>query len=119
MTDDELDRALFALPLEEPPAGLHAQIMAATVLRATPLFRTWELWLLAAAVALVGCLTVWIFSSSPEAGTRLTDSMVTTMRALGLFSRATYVWLGIGISSVWWISSLPFMATPRSTVYNR
>ncbi len=32
---------------------------------------------------------------------------------LGLFSRSTYVWLAVGISSVWWISSLPFMATPR------
>jgi hypothetical protein len=41
------------------------------------------------------------------------------MRGLGLFNRATYVWLGIGISSVWWISSLNFMPTPRSTVYNR
>ena len=27
--------------------------------------------------------------------------------------------LAVGFSSVWWISSLPFMATPRSTVYNR
>jgi len=119
MTDDELDRALFALPLEEPPAGLHMQIMAATVLRTAPAFRTWELWLLATAVALVGALTVWMFTSAPDAGTRLTDSIVGVMRALGLFSRSTYVWLGIGLSSVWWISSLPFMASPRPTVYNR
>ena len=34
MTDDELDRALFALPLEEPPADMHQRIMSATVLRA-------------------------------------------------------------------------------------
>ena len=52
MTDDELDRALFALPLEEPPADMHERIMAATVLRAGPAFRTWELWLLAAAAVL-------------------------------------------------------------------
>ena len=28
---DDLDRALFALPLEEPPAGLRASILRATV----------------------------------------------------------------------------------------
>ncbi len=43
MTDDELDRALFALPLEEPPADLHGRILAATVLRPAPTFRVWEL----------------------------------------------------------------------------
>ena len=36
MTDDDLDRALFALPLEEPPADLHGRILAATVLRPAP-----------------------------------------------------------------------------------
>jgi hypothetical protein len=72
MTDDELDRALVALPLEEQPADQHGRILAATVLRPAPTFRIWELFLLA-----------------------------------------------VGISSVWWISSLPFMATPRLTVYNR
>jgi len=119
MTDDELDRALFALPLEEPPADMHERIMAATVLRAGPAFRTWELWLLAAAAVLVGWLTMWMFTSAPDAGLRLTDGIVAGMRGLGLFSPATYVWLGIGLTSVWWISSLPFMATPRPTVYNR
>ena len=119
MTDDELDRALFALPLEEPPADLHRQIMAATVLRVAPTFRAWELAVLAATVVLVGLLTAWIFATTPHAGSRLADSIVAALRALGLFHRATYVWLAVGLSSVWWISSLPFMASPRSTVYNR
>jgi hypothetical protein len=119
MTDDELDRALFALPLEEPPADLHQRIMAATVLRAAPAFRAWELWLLAAVVTLVGGLTIWTFTSSPNAGLNFADAIVSGVRALGLFSRSTYVWLAIGISSVWWISSLPFISTPRPTVYNR
>ncbi len=34
--DDALDRALAALPLEEPPADLHARIMAATVYAPAP-----------------------------------------------------------------------------------
>jgi hypothetical protein len=119
MTDDELDRALFALPLEEPPADMHQRILAATIFRAAPAFRVWELCLLAIAVALVGWLTVWVFTSAPDAGTRLGHSIVTVLRSLGLFSRATYVWLAIGLSSVWWISSLPFISSPRPTVYNR
>ncbi len=119
MTDDELDRALFALPLEEPPADMHERILAATVLRASPPFRTWELWLLVGSAVLVGWLTTWMLTSAPDAGLRLTGAIVAGMRALGLFSPATYVWLGIGVSTVWWISSLPFMATPRPTVYNR
>jgi hypothetical protein len=119
MTDDELDRALFALPLEEPPADMHQRIMAATVLRAAPAFRQWELWLLAAAVALIGCLAFYVFTSVPDPGTRVADSIVGALRTIGLFSRSTYVWLAIGLSSVWWISSLPFMASPRPTVYNR
>lgn len=117
MTDDELDRALFALPLEEPPADLHRRIMAATVLRPAPTFRQWELWALVLGIVLLAFLAVWTLTL-PSAGSHLADTVVAGMRALGLFSRATYVWLAVGISSVWWISSLPFMAAPRPTVYN-
>ena len=35
-SDDALDRALFALPLEEPPAGLRASILLATAYRPAP-----------------------------------------------------------------------------------
>lgn len=119
MTDDELDRALFALPLEQPPPDLHGKILAATVLRPVPTFRQWELWALALALALIGGLTYWAVSTTPELGSRLSYAIVVSLRALGLFSRSTYVWLAVGLSSVWWISSLPFMAGPRPTVYNR
>jgi len=119
MTDDELDRALFALPLEEPPADLHRQILAATVLRSVPTFRQWELWALVGALVLIGWLTALVVIATPEAGARLSYEITVALRALGLFSPSTYVWLAVGLSSVWWISSLPFMATPRSTVYNR
>jgi hypothetical protein len=119
MTDDELDRALFALPLEEPPADLHGSIMAATAWRPAPAFRAWELWLAAGAFALVVWLTMWIFASSPGALDRLEHSVISGLHGLGLFSRATYVWIGIGLSSVWWISSLSFMPVRRVHVYNR
>jgi hypothetical protein len=119
MTDDELDRALFALPLEEPPADLYGSIMAATVWRPAPAFRTWELWLAAAAFALVAWLTAWMLASSPGALDRLGHTLIVTLHGLGLFSRITYVWIGIGLSSVWWISSLSFMPVRRVPVYNR
>jgi hypothetical protein len=119
MTDDELDRALLALPLEEPPADLHRAIMAATVWRPAPALRAWELWLAAGAFALVVWVTMWLFAASPNAGERLEHAVISGMHSLGLFSRATYVWIGIGLSSVWWISSLSFMPVRRVTVYNR
>jgi hypothetical protein len=87
MTDDELDRALFALPLEEPPPHLHRAVVAV--------------------------------STAPHAASRLAQELVTGLRAAGLFELATYGWLAVGLSSASCFSSLPFMATPRSTVYNR
>ncbi len=119
MTDDQLDRALFALPLEEPPADLHRRILLATVLRPAPTFRAWELWLLAGALALAGLLTFLIVASGPFTGVRFTDGIESAMRSLGLFSRTTYLWIGVGVSSVWWISSLSFMPLRRLSVYNR
>jgi hypothetical protein len=119
MTDDDLDRALFALPLEEPPQDLHQRILAATVLRPAPTFAPWEVILLVIAVVLTAAATTWIFRSSPGSVHRLGADIVVGMRAIGLFSRATYVWLAIGLSSLWWISSLNFMPARDRSVYNR
>jgi len=119
MTEDDLDRALFALPLEEPPAGLHERIMAATAMRPSPTFAMWEWMLLVVAVSLTIAATVWMFTSAPGSVHRLGYAVVGMARALGLFQRATYIWLGVGITSVWWISSLNFMPSHRTTVYNR
>jgi hypothetical protein len=119
MTDDELDRALFALPLAEPPADLHRRILAATAFRPAPAFRVWELWLLGGALAVAGWLTFWMLASPPITGVRLTDAIEAGLRSLGLLSRSTYVWTAIGLSSVWWISKLSFMPVRRVTVYNR
>ena len=119
MTDDDLDRALFALPMEEPPADLRGRILAATALRPAPTFRVWELVLLAFAVLGVSLLTFVVMHSDPHAAGRLVDAANAGMRAMGLFNRNTYIWLAIGISSVWWISSLTFITPRRPTVYNR
>ena len=119
MTNDELDRALFALALEELPAGLHDRILAATVYHAPALFRTWELWLLAAAVAIVGFVTFALLTAVPHLGDQLQSAIVSLVHALGLFSVATYAWLAVGASAVWAISSLPLMPRARRAAYDR
>jgi hypothetical protein len=119
MTDDELDRALSALPLEEPPADLRGRILAATVYRAPATFRTWELWLLAFVVVVVAWATYEIFATSPGVAGNISDTLYRFVHSAGLFSVTTYLWLAIGISITWWFSSLPFMLPRRTTVYNR
>ena len=121
MTDDELERALFSLPLEAPPAGLRERILAATVYRTdvAPAFRTWELWLLALAVVVAGVIAYALLSSVPDFGGRAHSEIVNGLYALGFFSVRTYAWFAVGVSVVWAISSLTLMPVPRRTVYNR
>ena len=121
MTDDELDRALLALPLDEPPVGLRDRVLTATIYRPpTPaLFRTWELWAIAAAVAIVGFMTFTLLGSLPDLGDRTSAVLVDTLRSLGLSSASTYAWLAVGASAVYTISSLPLMPAARRNVYNR
>ena len=119
MTDDELDRALFALPLEEPPADLRPRILAATILRAPAPFKVWEYWLLGTAVAFAVWCTYFMLASTPAATERFLDNAGALVRTTGLASLGTLFWLAIGMSSAWWISSLTLMPRPRSAVYNK
>jgi len=115
--DDDLDRALAALPLEEPPAGLHARIMAATVHRPAPLVRSWEVWLVGTLLALAAWLT-WTLISSPQAVDRVI-SAITGALASGTGFETTFVWLAIGASSAWWLSQLSVPRTARRDVRMR
>jgi hypothetical protein len=102
---DDLDRALAALPLEEPPAGLHARIMAATVYRTAPAFRAWEIWLMGTFLAL-GAWLIWLVASAPHAGERFADAITNAATTSGLTSDYTLLWLAVGVSTAWWISLL-------------
>ncbi|HEX3452597.1 MAG TPA: hypothetical protein VHS26_04785 [Solirubrobacteraceae bacterium] len=108
--DDDLDRALAALPLEEPPASLHGRIMAATVYRPAPAFRAWEVWLLGTLVAIAAWLT-WVLVQQPHAAERLTEALSGAIAASGFTSAYTLLWLAVGVSAAWWISQLTI---PRS-----
>jgi hypothetical protein len=122
MTDDELDRALLSLPLAEPPPGLRARILAATVgAGPVPLpfaaVRPWDVYLGAAVFAVIVAATVWCFAFAPQV--HVGEAFVDALRSLGLFKVSTYAWIAAGLSSVWAISSLPLMPSGPRTVYNR
>ncbi|MEA2663959.1 MAG: hypothetical protein QOI11_903 [Candidatus Eremiobacteraeota bacterium] len=105
--DDALDRALAALPLEEPPAGLHARIMAATVDAPVPAAALpgWELWLIAILSSLALWLA-WLFVTTPHAVERLTFAIDRIVEAGGLSSASTLLWVAIGVSAAWWVTQI-------------
>ena len=107
--DDALDRALAALPLEEPPADLHARIMAATaeapVAAALPL-PGWEVWL-AALLSSLALWLAWIFVTTPHAVERLTFAIDRLLvQTGGLNSASTVLWVAVGISAAWWVTQI-------------
>ncbi|MGZ3497377.1 MAG: hypothetical protein ACXWNK_08100 [Vulcanimicrobiaceae bacterium] len=113
-SDDELDRALFALPLEEPPEDLRASILAATVYRpaldATP-FKLWEAWALGAVIAVVVWLCILI-------GGGAADSLIAWLKPLGetavstIIQPMTLLWIALGGAAAFWLSQLNFISTP-------
>ena len=109
--DDDLDRALAALPLDEPPAHLHARIMAATLYRPEPAVRGWEIWLMGTLIALAAWLA-WLVASAPHAAERLTDASVWVVESTGFTSEYTMLWLAVGVSAAWWLSQLSFPTRP-------
>ncbi|MBV9272100.1 MAG: hypothetical protein JO165_13485 [Candidatus Eremiobacteraeota bacterium] len=104
-TDDELERALFALPLEEPPADLRASILAATVYRAPAPFKAWEIWMLGGIVA----LAVWLVGLIVAGGA---DRAMETVSMIGGYVAAFFtqplnlVWLTVGGATALWMSQL-------------
>jgi hypothetical protein len=91
MHDDELDRLLAALPLEEPPPTLHARILAATVATPpAPPVRAWEPWLVGLFAALAVWLT-WLVLSQPRLADVISPAVAATLRSTQL-----WLWVAIG-----------------------
>jgi hypothetical protein len=107
---DELDRALFALPLEEPPAGLRQSILNATIYAPVqvaiapvvvpPVVRPWEVSLVGGAVAIALWL-VYALVTDKSFGPALTASVVNFAR--GFSDPTTLVWLGAGGAIAAWL----------------
>jgi hypothetical protein len=107
MTDDELERALFALPLEEPPAGLHARILAATVDRPRLTLRAWEIWLVGTLLAFAVWLIFLVGTSVPDLAVAISRAVSAGVdRFAGTISTGVLMWMAFGISFVVWISQL-------------
>jgi hypothetical protein len=112
---DALERALFALPLEEAPAGLRASILMATAYRPAPAFSVWELALLGA----LGACGIWLLVLLALGGGSLffqTLSTIGSVASRALSNAATLAWLAAGGATALWLSlftgSQPLLAAP-------
>ncbi|HEY6233940.1 MAG TPA: hypothetical protein VIW69_02400 [Candidatus Elarobacter sp.] len=115
--DDDLDRAIAALPLADPPAGFHARVMAATVYRPELAVRGWEVWLIGTLVAVAAWIS-WVVATTPSAVDEMTSAAVYAVQSTGLTSTYTVLWLAVGVSAAWWISQLS-VPTTRSRIEAR
>jgi hypothetical protein len=111
--DDELERALFALPLEEPPADLRASILAATIYhRPVPVsMNQWEVWGLGALCAVL----VWmlIFVARGSALPEISAMGPYLDRIVQLFATPTTLfWIALGGGAVAWISQVNLTVAP-------
>ncbi len=105
MTDDfdDLDRALFALPLEMPPAGMRAAILRATAEAPLPVFAFGSF-----EIALIGsvfAVAVWMllaFVMHPSLAAALNAQIVALTHAFA--DPATILWLAAGGSVAAWFS---------------
>jgi hypothetical protein len=109
---DDLDHALMALPLEEPPPGLRDSILASTVYAppplASPALRTWEIVLIGTLLA-VGSWFALAVAQSPSLTGHVAASLDSIVTALA--DPTTVVWLGCGVTVA--LGASLFNAFPR------
>lgn len=109
-SDNDLERALFNLPLEESPAGLRASILARTVYHrhALPAVKAWEVWLIGGCLAAIAWLAVLV----------LREGSAPVISALDAFGAAilyvvsqptTVLWIAVGGAAAIWLSHLTVM----------
>lgn len=94
---DDLDRALFALPLAEAPAGLRAAILNATVYAAQApqlALDVWELAAIGAALATVVWLAILFLVDRAFAASVNAD---VTFVVQGLSNPGILAWYGAGV----------------------
>ncbi|HEY9181317.1 MAG TPA: hypothetical protein VIO32_11410 [Candidatus Baltobacteraceae bacterium] len=100
-TNDELERALFALDLEEAPSDLRSTILARTIYHVPPAasVRPWEVWLYGALCAALVWLLVAVVRGA--AGPVVDSAASYGHQAVTLFSQpATLFWIAVGGAAV-------------------
>lgn len=115
-SDDSLERALFALPLEEPPSELRGSILAATAFRPAPPFGVWEV----AALGALAAVTLWLIVLIAMGGGGLFLQTVSTIASTiesSLSSVTVLAWLAAGAATAFWLTfftgSQPFAAVAQ------
>jgi len=112
-SDDDLERALFNLPLEEAPPNLRASILARTVYHHAIPVKAWEAWLIGGSVAMLAWLLVLILRDG-------TGPVVSTLDAIGAFvlavlsQPATILWTAVGGAAAMWLMHLTPSFAPRA-----
>lgn len=94
---DDLDRALFALPLDVPPQGMREAILRSTVYAPAPTYAlvTWEVALIGSVFAVAVWLVLFLFGD-PARASFITAKLFEVARTLA--DPATLVWLATGAS---------------------
>jgi hypothetical protein len=115
-SDDTLDAALFALPLEVPPSDLRGAILTATAYRPAPPFGVWEV----VALGSLAAVLLWLIVLIAMGGGGLfldTISAIGSKIGAGLENVATLAWLAAGAAAALWISFFTgwhaFVAVPQ------
>jgi hypothetical protein len=111
-TQDELDRALFALPLETPPSGMREAILRATVYAgvSSPLtFGRYEIVGIGAALALGAWLVILAVADRAFASA-FAENCYALAREIG--NPATLAWLATG-GAVVTLATLANISLPR------
>lgn len=110
-SDADLDRALFALPLEEAPHDLRAAILGATAYRHAPPFALWEAWTFGALAAIIGWLCISIATGGAERLVSTVESLSgTAYQFLG--QPSTIIWMAIGVGVALWVSLADLAPVP-------
>lgn len=117
---DDLDRLLFALPLEEPPADLRASILASTIYRASLPIKAWEVTVIGILTALVAWFCVLIARGGADAFVG-TVSIFASFFANLIVAQSTWLWLAVGggVAFVLLILNLSPMPVAAPTRYSR
>jgi len=115
-SDEALERALFALPLEEPPAKLRGAILAATAYRPAAAFSVWEV----AGLGAIAAVTLWLVVLIAMGGGGLFLHTLATIGSTiesGLSNVTMLAWLATGAMTAFWLSiftgSQPFAPAVR------
>lgn len=103
--EDALERALAALPMEETPPDLHARILHAVAQRSQPAFRTWELWIIGAAIAICSWVVLSLFGAPFAGGHAVLDAVAAWSQRIpqivvGALTPSA-LWLAVGVAATY------------------